>query len=58
MMFSAEGRPFVIEINSTSLCCIEAQMSGPMFGGDTEQVVDWCLANRRLDAFKHLRTWY
>lgn len=54
----SDGRPCVIEINATSLCCIEAQQSGPMFGEDTEDVVDWCLEHRSFDQFDHIRTWY
>lgn len=53
-----DGRPCIIEVNATSLCAIEVQQSGPMFGEDTEQVVDWCLKNSKFDTFKHLRTWY
>lgn len=54
----ADGSPCIVEINSTSLCCIEVQQSGPMFGEDTEKVVEWCLRNARYDLFRHFRTWY
>lgn len=58
VMLRADGNPCIVEINATSLCAIEVQMSGPLFGDDSERVVEWCLANRKLDSFDHLRTWY
>ena len=58
VMIRADGRPCVVEINATSLCAIEVQMSGPMFGEDSERVAEWCATNRKFDHFSHLRTWY
>ena len=53
-----DGMPCVIEVNTTSIAAIMMQMGHPMFGDETEHVVDWCCKNRRLDIFKHFRTWY
>ena len=53
-----DGRPCVIEVNATSLCAIEVQMAGPMFGDDTERVVEWCQEHANFDSFHHIRTWY
>lgn len=58
VMARSNGVPCIVEINSTSLCAIEVQMSGPMFGDDTLKMAEWCAANKRFDKFSHLRTWY
>lgn len=52
------GHPCIIEINATSLCAIEVQMSSSIFGSDTEKMIEWCAENARYDKFAHLRTWY
>ena len=58
IMARPDGSPCIVEINATSLCAIEVQMSGPMFGDDTLQIAEWCAANDRFDKFSHVRTWY
>lgn len=58
VILRSNGIPCIVEINATSLCAIEVQQSGPMFGSDTEQMIEWCLDNDRFDRFSHLRTWY
>jgi len=58
IMLRDDGRPCIVEINTTSLCAIEVQQSGPMFGNDTQTLLDWCNEYKYLDTFKHLRTWY
>lgn len=58
MIMRDDGVPCVIEVNATSLASIMVQMSKPLFGEETEEVVEWCLRNRRFDQFKHVRTFY
>ena len=53
-----DGRPCILEVNDLSLASIMVQMGKPLFGDETERVVDWCLENHRLDFFRHFRTWY
>lgn len=52
------GEPCVIEINATSMAMARLQTIRPLFGDETEQVVDWCAGHRKFDDFNHLRTWY
>ena len=52
------GVPCVIEINATSMTLAQLQTVRPLFGEETEQVVDWCAAHLDFDHFKHFRTWY
>lgn len=58
MIARENGMPCVIEINATSIAMAKLQMAGPLFGDETEKVVEWCAENRRYDRFKHFRTWY
>ena len=58
MILRKDGTPCVIEINATSMTLAQLQTMRPLFGDETEQVVDWCVAHRRLDVFNHIRTWY
>lgn len=54
-----DGTPCVIEINATSMTLAQLQTSRPLFGDETEQLVQWCEENRsKFDTFKHLRTFY
>ena len=52
------GEPCVIEINATSMAMARLQTMCPLFGDETEQVVEWCAEHRKFDYFNHLRTWY
>lgn len=47
----------IIEINATSIS-MKVQTRQPLFGDETEQVVEWCMAHRKFDSFVHFRTWY
>lgn len=58
MVARKDGRPCIIEVNTTSIASIMIQMGHPLFGDETEQLVDWCAANRRFDFFRHFRTFY
>lgn len=54
-----DGSICVVEINATSEGITQLQYDfGGLFGKHTEQVVDWCAANGRFDAFNHVRTWF
>ena len=53
------GKVKVVEINATSIGIDGIQFDfGGLFGEHTEQVVDWCAANKELDTFNHFRTWF
>lgn len=52
------GDPCIIEINATSMTLAQVQTVRPLFGDETEKVIDWCASHRQFDAFQHLRTWY
>lgn len=58
MVARENGTPCIIEVNTTSIASIMIQMGHPLFGDETDQVIDWCVKNRRLDTFKHIRTFY
>lgn len=58
MIAREDGTPCVIEINATSMTLAQLQTVRPLFGDETEQVVDWCASHRKFDCFKHIRTWY
>ncbi|MGI6079029.1 MAG: sugar-transfer associated ATP-grasp domain-containing protein [Fastidiosipilaceae bacterium] len=53
-----DGTPCIIEVNATSVTLAQLQTVRPLFGDETEQVVNWCAAHRDFDRFKHIRTWY
>lgn len=54
-----DGSICVVEINATSQGITQLQYDfGGLFGANTERLVDWCVANQRLDSFSHIRTWY
>lgn len=54
-----DGSICVVEINATSQGITQLQYDfGGLFGDNTEQLVDWCAANMRFDAFNHVRTWF
>ena len=54
-----DGSPCVVEINACAMTLTQLQTCRPLFGDETERVVDWCLENRyRFDKFNHFRTWY
>ena len=54
-----DGSICVVEINATSQGITQLQYDfGGLFGDNTEQLVDWCAANMRLDTFNHIRTWF
>lgn len=53
-----DGTPCIIEINATSMTLAQVQTMRPLFGDETEKVVDWCAMHRNLDFFRHIRTWY
>jgi len=53
-----DGTPCVIEINATSMTLAQLQTQRPLFGVETEQVVEWCKHHRaQFDSFNHFRTW-
>lgn len=58
MIAREEGTPCVIEINATSMTLAQLQTVRPLFGDETEQVIEWCAAHRNMDKFNHFRTWY
>ena len=54
-----DGTPCIIEINACAQTLTQLQTCRPLFGEETESVVDWCEKNRpKLDRFNHFRTWY
>ena len=53
-----DGTPCIIEINATSMTLAQVQTVRPLFGDETEKVIDWCAAHRQFDFFQHVRTWY
>ena len=53
-----DGTPCIIEINATSMTLAQVQTVRPLFGEETEKVIDWCAEHRQFDFFQHLRTWY
>ena len=59
VMVRPDGRPCIIEVNTTSLASVVIQMSHPLFGDETERLVEWCALNRDFFArFRHIRTFY
>lgn len=58
MIAREDGRPCIIEVNTTSIASVMIQMGHPLFGEETEQLVDWCVGHRQFDFFKHFRTFY
>jgi hypothetical protein len=58
VMARPDGAPCIIEVNTTSIASIMIQMAHPLFWDETERVVEWCESNRRLDVFRHIRTFY
>lgn len=52
------GVPCIIEINASSMTLAQVQTVRPLFGDETEKVVDWCAAHKDFDRFDHFRTWY
>lgn len=58
MITRSDLTPCVVEINSTSMTLAQLQTVRPLFGDETEQLIDWCAAHMKLDMFKHIRTWY
>ena len=54
-----DGTPCIIEINDASMTLSQLQTRRPLFGDETERLVDWCVAHRaKYDVFNHVRTWY
>ncbi len=53
-----DGRPCVLEVNATSIASVMIQMGHPLFGEETELLVEWCVKNMKFDRFQHLRTFY
>lgn len=54
-----QGKIKILEMNLTRQGTDFVQFDdGPLFGDETERVVEWCLANRRYDSFRHIRGWY
>lgn len=58
MVVREDGKPCVIEINATSMTLAQLQTVKPLFGDETDQVIDWCANHRKFDKFNHIRTWY
>ena len=59
VMARPDGKPCIIEVNTTSLASVMIQMSHPLFGDETERLVEWCVSNRdKFDRFSHIRTFY
>lgn len=55
----SDGSICVVEINATSEGITQLQYDfGGLFGGYTEDVVNWCAEHKKLDCFAHVRTWY
>lgn len=52
------GIPCIIEINATSMTLAQVQTVRPLFGEETQKVIDWCSKHRDFDFFQHIRTWY
>jgi hypothetical protein len=58
MIAREDGRPCIIEVNTTSIASVMIQMGHPLFGEGTDEVVEWCIRHRQFDCFKHFRTFY
>ena len=54
-----DGTPCIIEINATSMTLSQLQTCRPLFGEETERVVEWCVSHKdKFQNFKHIRTFY
>ena len=54
-----DGTPCIIEINATSMTLSQLQTCRPLFGEETERVVEWCVDHKvKFQTFKHIRTFY
>ena len=60
MLADADGNVKILEVNASSQSSDWLQFAyGPLFGDETERLVDWCVAHRaKYDVFNHVRTWY
>ena len=59
MVVDDKGAVKILEVNAVSQGIDWPQFAfGPLFGDDTEDLVEWCRSNARLNSFKHFRTWY
>lgn len=52
-----KGDVKIIEINANSIS-MKVQTRRPLFGDETEKVIEWCLSHKQFDRFEHFRTWY
>lgn len=59
MLADKDGKVKILEVNATSQSHDWLQFDfGPLFGEDTDALIDWCVAHRSFDTFAHLRSWY
>lgn len=59
MIVDKRGQVKILEVNATSQSSDWLQFAyGPLFAGETENVVEWCASHSEYDVFAHLRTFY
>lgn len=59
MIADKNGKVKILEVNAASQSSDWLQFGfGALFANMTEEVVEWCAANKRYDWFSHLRTFY
>lgn len=59
MLADTDGNVKILEVNASSQSSDWLQFAyGPLFGDETENVVDWCSMNKRYDWFSHFRAFY